>query len=81
MTLYTCTSIDDYISNYLKKGGQAFCIDEGLLTSGDWILFDTRGKLKCCIIKEVYVNAYSSAQSLRRYKKLPKKYAEMLCYM
>lgn len=78
MNLYTCTSIDNFISKYIEKGGEAYCIDEGVLTSGDWILFDIRGKLKACIIKEVYVNDWSSAQSLRKYKKLPKKYAEMI---
>lgn len=78
MILYTCTSIDNFISKYIEKGGKAYCTDEGVLTSGDWILFDTRGKLKSCIIKEVYVNDYSSAQSLRKYRKLPEKYAKMI---
>lgn len=78
MVLYTYTSIDDFIIRYMKKGGQAYCIDEGCLTSGDWILFDNRGKLKSCIIKEVYISDYSSGQSLRRYRKLPEKYAKMI---
>lgn len=78
MTLYTCTSIDNFISRYIEKGGQAYCTDEGVLTSGDWILFDARGKLKSCIIKEVYVNDYSSVQSLRKYGKLPGKYVKMI---
>lgn len=50
MVLYAYTSIDDFIIWYMKKGGQAYCIDEGCLTSGDWILFDARGKLKSYII-------------------------------
>lgn len=78
MVLYAYTSIDDFIIWYMKKGGQAYCIDEGCLTSGDWILFDKRGKLKSCIIKEVYISDYSSGQSLRRYRKLPEKYAKMI---
>ena len=78
MVLYAYTSIDDFIIWYMKKVGQAYCIDEGCLTSGDWILYDKRGKLKSCIIKEVYISDYSSGQSLRRYRKLPEKYAKMI---
>lgn len=78
MVLYAYTSIDEFIIRYIKKGGQAYCIDEGVLASGDWILFDARGKLKSCIIKEVYISDYSSGQSLRRYRKLPEKYAKMI---
>ncbi|MFT0360229.1 hypothetical protein [Bacteroides thetaiotaomicron] len=78
MVLYAYTSIDDFIIWYMKKGGQAYCIDEGCLTSGDWILFDARGKLKSYIIKEVYINPWSSGQSLRKYRRLPEKYAKMI---
>ncbi|MGZ2609441.1 hypothetical protein [uncultured Bacteroides sp.] len=78
MVLYAYTSIDEFIIRYIKKGGQAYCIDEGVLASGDWILFDAKGKLKSYIIKEVYISDYSSGQSLRRYRKLPEKYAKMI---
>lgn len=78
MKYYSCTSMDNFISRYIERGGQAYCIDDGVLTSGDWILFDTRGKLKFCIIKEVYINDWSAGQTIRRYKKLPKKYKELL---
>lgn len=78
MVLYAYTSIDEFIIRYIKKGGQAYCIDEGVLASGDWILFDKRGKLKSCIIKEVYISDYSSGQSLRKYRRLPEKYAKMI---
>lgn len=78
MILYAYTSIDDFIIRYIKKGGQAYCIDEGCLTSGDWILFDNRGTLKSCIIKEVYINPWSSGQSLRKYRRLPEKYVKMI---
>lgn len=81
MKYYSCTSMDNFISGYIERGGQAYCIDDGVLTSGDWILFDNRGKLKFCIIKEVYINDWSSAQTIRRYKKLPKKYKELLSNM
>lgn len=78
MVLYAYTSIDEFIIRYIKKGGQAYCIDEGVLASGDWILFDAKGKLISCIIKEVYISDYSSGQSLRKYRKLPEKYAKMI---
>lgn len=73
MILYAYTSIDNFIIRYIKKGSQAYCMDEGVLTSGDWILFDIRGKLKSCIIKEVYITPWSSGQCLRKYRRLLKK--------
>jgi len=78
MKLYYGEIIDAVITKYLNAGGEVFQVSEGVLTSGDWILYDTSGKLKNFIIKEVYLNDWSSAQTIRSYKKLPKKYERMI---
>lgn len=41
---------------------------------GDWVLFDTNGVWKTIIIKEVYVNEWTSKQTVRMYNKTPLKY-------
>jgi len=78
MNLYTCTSIDLFISEYIERGGNAYQISDGVLTSGNWVLYDITGKLKCYVIKDVYLNEWSSAQSFRKYNKIPKKYMAMI---
>jgi len=78
MKLYTPTSIDEFISEYILKGCEAINTDEGCLTSGDWILYDPSNKYKSYIIKEVFRNSWSSLQSCRAYNKLPKKYIKII---
>ena len=43
MGLYTYQAVDNLINNYIAQGGEAVCLDEGVLTSGDWILHDPSG--------------------------------------
>lgn len=68
----------DIIEKYTNKGGTATQIWEGVLLHGDWILHSDCGKLKTIIIKEVYVNSWSSVMTSRMYKKMPAKYKKML---
>lgn len=77
-TLYSFRDIDNLIERYIKAGGEAVQTEEGTLGSGNWILFDYAGNLKNFIIKEVYVNCWTSAHTIRGYKKLPKKYEALL---
>lgn len=53
-------------------------LDEGVLGSGNWLLFDYSGRLKFIVIKEVYLNEWSSAHTIRKYNKIPKKYEKIL---
>lgn len=69
MNLYKSTDVDNFISMYIAKGGKSYRINEGSLTYSDWILFDITGELKCCIIRDVYLNEWSFAQSIRMYQK------------
>ena len=75
MNLYSYQSVDKLIEHYCENGGDAVQTDEGTLGSGDWILF---GLAYSFVIKEVYLNPWSSAHKVRRYKNLPKKYLSVL---
>lgn len=70
--------IDEFIQKYIKAGGDAYQTEEGTLGSGNWILFDYTGKLKNFIIKEVYVNCWTSAHTIHSYRELPEKYKAIL---
>ena len=76
MTLYNYQSAEKIINQYIERGGEAKQLDEGTLCIGDWICYGDG--LKTCIIKEVYINDWSSGQSIRFYNKTPKKYINLL---
>ena len=78
MKLYTIGFTQDFIDKYVEKGGEWLTIDEGCLGVGNVILFDTTGKLRSFVIKEVPLNVWNSAQSIRGYNKLPDKYVQMI---
>ena len=78
MKLYSPKSVDDFIGNYVEQGGEVAVIDEGCLAHGLTILYDAANRLYNYIITEVPLNCWSSADKVRRYKKLPKKYQEMV---
>lgn len=61
------------IDLYLEKGGSVTIIEEGVLGLGTVLLHSGEG-LKTIIIREVYLNEWSSAHTIRCYNKLPKKY-------
>ena len=78
MKLFTIRATQELIDKYVEKGGEMLTIDEGCLGVGNVILFDMTGKLKSFVIKEVYLNEWNSAQSIRGYNKLPDKYVQMI---
>lgn len=74
--LYGCEAVNNLINQYNDKGGECLQLSEGGCGCGDWILF---GKgLKTCIIKEVVLNEWSSAHTVRLYRKTPKKYQKII---
>ena len=73
--------VDSLISRYIDAGGEAIQLDEGVLQSGDWILYDEFNTLKCFVITEEYLNEWSSTQLVKVYpcyEKLPKKYKKQI---
>ena len=75
---YSLEAVSKLIDTYISKGGEALQTDEGVLMHGDWLLYDLNGKLKFIVIKEVYVNEWTSRQTVRKYNKIPKKYFKVL---
>lgn len=72
MTLYTLETVDNLINQYIDKGGQVVTIEEGVLGYGTLILY---GKdLKTSVVKEIYLNEWSSVHTIRSYNKTPNKY-------
>jgi len=78
MKLLSNEQIGNLITNYTIKGGEVIWLKDGGLTSGDFLLYDPADKLKFFVIKEVFVNAWSSLQSVRGYNKIPKKYIKII---
>lgn len=77
-TLYTSSSVDKLIADYLEAGGQLLQIKEGTLGHGYALLYDTAGKLRFFVIKEVYINEWSSGHKVRGYNKVPEKYKKII---
>ena len=75
--LYSSTAVENLIERYANKGGKIVKLkDSALLEYGLAICMGD--KLKYCVIKDQYLNEWSSAYVARFYNKLPKKYAIML---
>ena len=67
---YTSTQVEKLINKYVAKNGTHTVIEEGCLGWGT-IVCQGEG-LKTAIIKEFYVNAWSSLHTIRFYNKTPK---------
>jgi len=66
--------IDRYINEYK---GQCLILEEGCLGLGKILLHSAEGK-KTIVITEIFVSAWSSAHTIRRYNVIPPKYKEMI---
>lgn len=78
-SLYDSNQVENLINQYLSAGGEMIQIEEGVLGHGFIILYDDgTNKLLQIVIKETYLNEWSSAHKIRRYKILPKKYLKLL---
>ena len=76
MKLYNYEAVEDLMRHYIEQGGDVHILDEGSLVYG-LVICEGVG-LKTAVIKEVYLNEWASAQSIRMYNKMPKKYAKMI---
>ena len=76
--LYSISAADSLINEYLRlsENSIVYQYDAGGVGIGNWIL--GAPGYKWAIIKEVYLNEWSSAQSIRMYNELPKCYAAIL---
>lgn len=68
--------IKSLIDTYLDLLGEVVELQEGVLGYGTLMLY---GKgLKTTIIQEIYLNPWSSTHTIRTYRRMPRKYQEML---
>lgn len=74
--LYDCSCIADLVSSYIKKGGEVIAVKEGVLGYGFMIMLGEG--LKTAIVKEIALNEWSSAHTIRMYNKTPKMYQKMI---
>lgn len=75
--MYTISQINQLINQYTDKGGELYPVEEGCLLDYGLAILKGEG-LKTIIIKEKYLNEWSSAYTLRLYNKTPKKYEKIL---
>lgn len=77
--LYSIEDLEALISRYEDEGGQVYRLGDESLGLGTVILTAPEElHLYSFIIKEIYLNEWSSGHTLRKYKKLPKKYKELV---
>ena len=76
MKQYTLNAVDQLIQAYIDKEGEMHQLEEGVLGHG--VLMLTACGCKTAIIKEVFLNSWSSAHTVRFYNEMPKKYAKMM---
>lgn len=78
MYLYSCEEIDQLLDRYTEAGGEILRMREGILGHGDLLLYSAAGDLKTIVIREVALNEWSSAHTVRKYDKCPKKYQRLI---
>ncbi len=78
MQIYTLKAVEKLIDDYINEyGGTATTLEEGVLGLGTVLLHDAMGK-KTIVIREVYLNAWSSGHTVRMYNKMPAKYSKLV---
>lgn len=74
--LYTSDAIQELADYFFENGGEVYELVEGTLGWGTTVM--VRDGWMSIVVKEVYVNEWSSGHTVRRYRQLPKKYQRML---
>lgn len=74
--MYTLEACEELMEYYAELGGDVVTVQEGSLGLGVVVCM-AEGR-KTAIIKEVYLNPWSSGHTIRLYNKTPKKYLEMV---
>lgn len=72
MTYYSLEVVENLIYDYLEKGAEVVTIEQGSLGVGTVVCFGEG--LKTSVIKEKYLNCWSSTHTIRMYNVMPKKY-------
>ena len=77
--IYSTTAVERFIAMMTEEHGYtAVQLNEGTLGVGDWVLLAPSGEYTNYIIKEVYLNEWSSGHTVERRIRIPKKYIKMM---
>jgi hypothetical protein len=77
-TLYTLNACEELIDKYVNEfGGTSTQIEDGILGLGTLMLHGAPNK-KSILIKETFINSWTSGHSVTMYNKIPKKYNEII---
>lgn len=76
MKLYTSGAVQQLADYYVENGGEVFEVEEGTLGWGLTLM--VRDGWKSAVVRETYVNEWSSAHTVRMYERLPKKYQKLI---
>lgn len=76
MKKYTCTAVADLIDKYMERNGIAYELIPGTLGYG--LTVCVAEGCRTAIIREQYLNQWSSAHTVRFYNRIPLKYANMI---
>lgn len=74
--LYGCEAVSNLINKYIERDGTVLTLEEGSLGYGLTVMFGDG--LKTTVVKEYPINCWSSGHTIRKYKKIPKKYEQMI---
>ena len=70
--LYTPSAADRLLGELSEKGYELICLDEGCCGAGSWACISPRDDWYHFIIREVYLTCWTSAQTIRRYRRFGK---------
>lgn len=74
--IYTLKQVEILINNYIQKGGEMYELETGPLGYGLTVL--SGPGLYSFVIRETALNEWASGHTIRKYKRLPTKYARMI---
>lgn len=77
MKLYSSEAVEKLAEKYLARGGTVTKLADSVLLEYGLAIFQAEGA-KATVVKDKYLNAWSSAYTVKMYNVLPKKYALML---
>ena len=72
MKIYSLDACEKVMQKYIELGGEVNTIEDGTLGLGTVVL--TAKNYKTIVIKEVFLNEWSSGHTIRQYRTTPKKY-------
>lgn len=75
-SIYTLAAVENLINRYIERGGNMAEAEPGVLGYGVVVLFGEG--LKTIVIKEVYLNEWSSGHTITKYNECPKKYEKYI---